>query len=321
MTNPHDNQTSRDHGAPDILTSTERARREANENKVTSVLAANLVTESITTSARFDLSTPIDLPFDLPEDRYRYRLLAVEVTATRTLGVRPSDPDTMPGEPPHLEVRGLVQDVKADGMPYARRHPYWTALPQGAGRAPPRSSPRLLAHRVRAPPHPSRHRRDNSMPEKPRQPGPRRRHPRGGGLSDAQILVMREALDWIGDGDRASAIMLLDLLSDPHAHYLALRLARGLHARPPASITRDLSPVLTLAVAVAVLNAGAVPSGLDPDDAEQLAADVVALGRRVRGLYRTEADAAVAKRKIGDVTARIEPAFQAGYLLVTPSRP
>lgn len=144
-------------------------------------------------------------------------------------------------------------------------------------------------------------------------------------LSDAQIAVMRDAFDWIAaangaDGvaatlDSVSAIMLLDLLTDPHAHYLAMRLARALHTHPPAAITRPLSPLLMLAVAVAVINAGATSSPLDPDNTEQLAAEVGRLGDRVQGLYDTESDAQAANHAIGD-TARVELAFQAGYLLV-----
>lgn len=112
----------------DTLTEFERARQQAHQDKIKAVLAAGLVAESLTTCARFELPAPIDLPDDLPDDD-RYRLLAVEVTARRSLGIRPQDPETVPGEPPYLAVHGLVRDLKKDGTPHPQRYERWVQLP------------------------------------------------------------------------------------------------------------------------------------------------------------------------------------------------
>lgn len=134
-------------------------------------------------------------------------------------------------------------------------------------------------------------------------------------LTDAQILVMREDLNWIGDPDRVAAIMLLDLVDDEDGHYLALRLARVLHAHSAAALADGLSPLLLLAISVAILNARIVSPALDPDDAELLAREAHRAGSQLRGVYPTEAAAAAAGRSLAEPT-RTQIAFQAGFLLL-----
>lgn len=110
------------------LSPLERARRQVVQDKVAAVLAAPLVAESLTTTARFELPTPVDLPFDLPDDP-KFRLKAIEVSATRYLGAPSDDPDIAPLDRPVLDVRGLAVDLKADGTPRADRYEHWVLLP------------------------------------------------------------------------------------------------------------------------------------------------------------------------------------------------
>jgi hypothetical protein len=116
--------------------------------------------------------------------------------------------------------------------------------------------------------------------------------------------VLRRYFDLASDVDRQDSIELLETLDFRGTDALAAAVAMRMNERPLRAVKRKLTPVESLAVAVALINGEAVDPDINATDATAVAEAVSLLDTsRVRGLFQTTQEAAFAAvRQIGGAT-------------------
>lgn len=101
--------------------------------------------------------------------------------------------------------------------------------------------------------------------------------------------TIRRFMRWIGEGDRAAAVALLEQSQVPQAgDVLLMALTAALHAYTPTRIGQPLTPVQTLSLVVTLTNGNAADHTIDPDDTGRVAEQARLLAdSRVRGVFDT----------------------------------
>lgn len=112
--------------------------------------------------------------------------------------------------------------------------------------------------------------------------------------------VVGEFLQWVDQGQRHDAVMLLEQLEFPDGDVLAIALARALHNRPPTSATRTMTRLAALGLAVTLINADVVPADIVLPNVRRFGEALDRAHHRLLGVYDTPHQAALAAiRRLG----------------------